>query len=361
MVRLRAGALSLALGVLAFAPGGASAANALNLTTSPLPINLVVDPGHSVTTDLRIKSGEPETVKLKVSLMKFGAFGDTGQPVLEQRGPGDDYFDWVKFDKTTFDAPPNVWEDVKMTVNVPKDGADGYYYAVVFNRVGDDTTQPAKVGLQGGTAILVLLDAHVPGEVRKLDLTSFEVVHRVFEFLPAAFNVKFHNSGNVHVVPHGNIFIQQNGKTVATLGLNGAAGNVLPNSNRIYEVDWRDGWPHFEDVVVDGKVQLTKSGGKKEQLVFSNGEVDQNGQPINQGDPPHLRFGRYSAHLFAVYDNGGHDVPIESDVSFWVVPWRFLLVLLALLLLAGFGVYAAARGAFRGAARVAGGGRRKRR
>jgi hypothetical protein len=360
-MRLWMATISVIVAAMMFVPSGAAQAKgALNLTTSPLPINLVVDPGKTVTTDLRIKSGEPDDVKLKVSLMTFGAYGDTGQPMLKERGPGDDFFDWVSFDKTTFDAPPNVWETIKMKINVPRTASAGYYYAVVFNRVGDDAKQPDKVGLQGGTAILVLLDAHVPNEKRKLDLVSFEAVHRVFEFLPGTFHIKFHNSGNVHIVPHGNIFIQQGGKTVATIGVNGAAGNVLPNSNRIFETKWQDGWPHFEPVMEDGKEKVVKNN-VVQRLVFSNGELDQNGQPVNQGDPPHLRFGRYTAHLFAVYDNGGRDVPIESSLSFWVLPWRVLLVVVLVILLIGFGVYAAARGAFKGATRLAGGPRRKRR
>src|SRR2546428_381371 len=100
----------------------------LNLITSPLPINLVAEPGKSVSTDLKVKQNSGQDEKLKVSLMKFAAFGDEGKPRLLDRSPGDDYFDWVKLDKTTFDAPNNVWQTVKMTIDVPKTAAFGYYY-----------------------------------------------------------------------------------------------------------------------------------------------------------------------------------------------------------------------------------------
>ena len=83
----------------------APAAKSLSLITSPLPINLATPPGKTITTDIKIKQAGPGTQKLRVSLMKFAAYGSEGKPRLLDRGPGDDYFDWVKFDKTTFDAP----------------------------------------------------------------------------------------------------------------------------------------------------------------------------------------------------------------------------------------------------------------
>src|SRR5476651_506866 len=151
------------LGVLV--PAGALAASSrpLNLITSPLPIDLVVDPGKSVTTDIRVKQDGGDDETLKVSLMKFGAYGSSGKPSLLDRAPGDDYFDWVKFDKTTFDAPSGVWQTVKMTINVPKTAAFGYYYAVVFSRAGDDVHpvgSPNTSAIAGGTAVLVLLDTN---------------------------------------------------------------------------------------------------------------------------------------------------------------------------------------------------------
>lgn len=333
----------------------------LELETSPLPINLVTDPGKSVSTELRIKQAGPDTEHLKITLMKFGAFGDNGKPQILERGPGDDYFDWVKFDRPTFDAPANVWQTIKMTINVPKSAAFGYYYAVVFTRAGDDTRKGGNTtSIAGGTASLVLLEARVPNAKRQMDLTSLTSKHRVYEFLPADFEVKFKNTGNVHVVPHGDIFIMSGKKNVATLPINGAQGNLLPGSSRVFPVSWLDGFPHLEKVTDGEKVVVDKNGKTKYHLVWSNGGLE-GGTAGASATPssfqaPHFRFGKYTAHLFAVYDNGGRDVPIEAQLDFWVIPWRFLLVLLLVLLLAGFGVYAALRGAFRGAKRF---GRRR--
>jgi hypothetical protein len=329
--------LLAALGVLV--PAGVMAADSkpLNLITSPLPIDLVVDPGKSVTTDIRVKQDGGDNETLKVALMKFGAYGSTGKPTLLDRAPGDDYFDWVKFDKTTFAAPNDVWQTVKMTINVPKTAAFGYYYAVVFERAGDDT-HPAGTNtnaIAGGTAVLVLLDTNNPNAKKQLSIVSLQSQHGVYEFLPANFNVTLKNTGNVHVVPHGNIFIMKGKQQIAALDLNDEQGNILPNSNRIYPVTWTDGFPHFEQVVQDGKVVLDKNNKQVMKLVWSNGGGSK--------DPkPHLRMGRYTAHLLAVYDDGTRDVPLEAEITFWVIPWKLFLGIIAgifvLFLLIKFGL-----------------------
>jgi hypothetical protein len=309
-------------------PAGAFAASSrpLNLITSPLPIDLVVDPGKSVTTDIRVKqdSGDDET--LTVSLMKFGAYGSSGKPQLLDRAPGDDYFDWVKFDKTSFDAPNGVWQTVKMTINVPKTAAFGYYYAVVFQRAGDDVHpvgSPNTNAIAGGTAVLVLLDTNNPNAKKQLSIVSFQSEHGVYEFLPANFNVTLKNTGNVHVVPHGNIFILRGKQQIAALDLNDEQGNILPGSNRIYPVTWTDGFPHFEQEIQDGKVVLDKNNKQVMKLVWGDSG---SGSKIFQ---PHIRLGEYTAHLFAVYDDGTRDVPLEAEITFWVIPWKLFLAVLA--------------------------------
>ncbi|MGB3073255.1 MAG: hypothetical protein WBB68_03290, partial [Candidatus Moraniibacteriota bacterium] len=37
-----------------------------------------------------------------------------------------------------------------------------------------------------------------------------------------------------------------------------------------------------------------------------------------------LRFGKYTAKMLLVYDDGTRDIPIEGVVSFWVMPWRLI-------------------------------------
>jgi hypothetical protein len=196
----------------------------------------------------------------------------------------------------------------------------------VFSRA-DETpkTAPKQNALRGSAAVLILVDAQVPNAKREAKITGFTASKRVYEFLPASFTVKLHNSGNVHLVPTGNIFISRGKKELATLSINKAQGNVLPNSNRIFTADWSDGFPVYVADQKDGKAVLDAHDRPVQTLTWDYSKVSK------------LKFGHYTAHLVLAYDNGQRDVPLEAEVSFWVIPWRILAIGLVILVLAAAG------------------------
>jgi len=296
----------------------AHALPAFNITSSPLPIELIAFPGQTVTADLRVQNSGTDSAKIKVSLLKFKASGTNGQPQLLPRQAGDDFFDWVSFSKTSFIANPNIWNTVTMTIKTPSDSAFGYYYAVVFSQdsVIDTVTATPTSKLNGAAATLVLLNVQSAGEKKKVEVASFYTSKKLYEYLPVTFNVAVKNVGNIHLVPRGSIYISRDHKkTIAVIDVNPNAGNTLPSSTRAFSVAWSDGFPVYDN------------------------KLDSNGSPVNGKDGKpilkikydfsktnKLRFGKYYAHLTLIYDNGTADVPIEGEVSFWVVPWGLILM-----------------------------------
>lgn len=313
-----------------------SADNSFNLVTSPLPINLTAKPGAVLKADIRVKNGSINPEKLKVSLMKFSAYGEEGKPALIDREAGDDFFDWVSFSPSAFTAPSNEWVTVKMTIKLPDTAAFGYYYAVVFSRDGE---APQAQGRQnviiGSTAVLVLVDVQVPNAKREANIVSLQLDKNIYEFLPAKFSIKVKNSGNVHLVPTGNIFITRGDKTISTISVNSAAGNVLPGSNRIFTTNWSDGFPVYVDKEAGGKVVLDEAGKPLKSLKWDLSKLSD------------IRFGRYTAHLLLAYDNGTSDIPLEATISFWVIPWRMIGVLLIITLLVGLGLWSIIRSVYK--------------
>lgn len=306
----------------------ASLTGELNLTTSPLPVSLEAKPGISVSSDLRIQNSGSQTETLKVELQKFKAYGEDGKPQLINREPGDDYFDWVHFSETTFRAEPNVWKTIKITINVPGSAAFGYYYAVVFSRANNQPTTEARSNtIVGGSATLVLLDVQVPGAKKQIDVLDFTANKKLYEFLPTQFSIRLRNSGVVHISPSGTIFISQSKKQVGTISVNADKGNILPGSNRIFTVSWADGFPHYVDKTDNGKVVLSKDGKAQKTLKWDFSQVSS------------LRIGHYTAKLLLIYDNGSRDVPVEGTLSFWVMPWKLLSMMLAIILLSGAGLW----------------------
>lgn len=293
----------------------------LRLTTSPLPINLRVKPGESMTAPVKIKNDGSATEQLKVQLMKFDASEDNGTPLISERAAGDDYFDWVNFSETNFSVEPDQWKTINATFTVPQNASLGYYYAIVFTRSNEASPdKDHQTVVAGGTAVLVLLEVDTPGSKREVKLEEFSTSKKIYEFLPTTFTVKLRNAGNVHVAPRGNIFILKDGekKEIDTIEVNASKGSILPNSPRSYSQDWNNGFPYYVDRVEDDKVVLNADGSHEKELKW------------NIADITKLRIGKYTGKLLLIYDDGKKDVPIEAEVSFWVFPWRLILALIAI-------------------------------
>ncbi|HSH18367.1 MAG TPA: hypothetical protein VK978_03210 [Candidatus Saccharimonadales bacterium] len=305
----------------------------LRLMTSPLPLNVVTKPGETVTADIRVKNNGTRPEQLKVELLKFGANDDTGRPQIMEREARDLYFNWVSFSETNFSAEPNVWKTIKMTIKPPKEAAFGYYFAVLFSRSSPEKPTGGRSGVEGGVASLVLLNVNAPGARREAKVAELTASQKVYEFLPAKFSVKLRNSGNVHVSPTGNIFIKRGSKQVASLVFNEQQGNILPGSNRSFEMDWKEGFPIYEE--------KAEGSNKSRSLNWDFNQLQ------------NFRFGKYTATLVAVYDDGQRDVPVEAVVSFWVIPWRIIGVILLIILLVGGGLWGLSRLIWKGVRRQA--------
>jgi hypothetical protein len=285
----------------------------VNIEISPLPIELSAKPGTSVSTDLRVRNSGSSPEKLKATLKTFSAEGPDGHIVLHDPGPNDEFVAWVSFDHPVFDAPPGAWQTIKMTVSLPKTAAFGYYYAVQYELANPPKPQPGSTNLQGAVVMFVLVNAESPGAVEKATVTSFTADHQTYEFLPVNFNIQIHNSGNVHLTPHGNIFIRRGKHQVASLAVNSTQGKVLPGANRIFTGSWNDGFPAYITATdTSGQVIKDANGNSKRQLKWNFSQIS------------HLRFGHYTADLVLVYNDGQRDIPISGSLSFWVIPWRLL-------------------------------------
>ena len=301
---------------------------AFDVVVSPSSQDLEVKPGETVTAKIQIRNEGLATEHIKVTLMKFGAAGANGTPQLNKLGPNDEFAQWASFSTTHFDAQPNVWTPITMTIAPPANAAFGYYYAVIFSRDNPKPSGTTGSNLLGSVASLVLLDVQAPGAVRHADIVNFSTSRNVYEFLPASFTVRMHNTGNVHVAPRGNIFVSKGGKNLAILEVNLNEGNVLPKSYRVFTANWADGRPVYKEKVSNGKVVLDKAGKPVMNLDWSNYNMSK------------LRFGKYHAKLVMVYNNGSGDVEDIAQLNFWVIPWRILIIGLLTLALVIAGIWA---------------------
>jgi len=189
---------------------------------------------------------------------------------------------------------------------VPANADPGGHYAVVFFGNQPSMAQGGSIGLSGKLGTLILLtvagDIVEQGRIVSFDLTN---PRSFYEHLPISFTALFENTGNVHLMPHGEITITNMfGRTSDRIPFNkepiGGGKNVLPNTSR-----------HLEAVWTKGPLEV------KAQNFIDTVNVEFH----------NFALGRYTAALDLHY--GPSNQAAAANTTFWVIPWQLILVCLA--------------------------------
>ena len=298
------------------------------ITTSPIFVNLETKPSSQISTVLEVQNNSSKAITIKVKLEEFKANGNSGQAQIYNPPINTPSLSWVHFSKSTFTALPNVWNSITMTINLPKTASLGYYYAVLFSpQYSSNVSSSARI--KGANAILVLLDAKTANNKYSLAIKSFTSIKTIYQYLPASFRVDVANNGNIFTSPQGDVYISKtiNGPSIATIPFNSSGGNILPNSDRVFNVQWTSGFPVYQLKRYHNQI-LTNSNG-----------IPQTSLHWNFKNVSEFRIGKYYAHLVLVYNNGIRDISAQSWVGFWVLPWIMILIIIIILAILALGIW----------------------
>lgn len=305
----------------------------VNLTLSPVFINLSTDPGKKVTSQFKVTNNNNFTEYLEIEIKKFVA-SEKG-PVIQDSQSSDTFVRWVTFPDNQFVLSPNETKTIRFTISPPNNAALGYYYAFVVSRMRAPEAKQGA-GVVGAPALPVLLSVKSPYAKREVQVVDFKTDQLIYEYLPTHFLITVRNTGNIHVAPAGDIFIDSMlHNEIGVVPANKGRANVFPNSIRTFITSWEDGFiirvPKIENdkALTDGKGNTVY-------------ETKYDFEKANK-----FRFGKYTANLVLIYDNGERDVPIEAQVSFWIIPWKIILGTLFIIILALFGLRAVLLSVFR--------------
>ena len=292
-----------------------------DVTVSPVFFDLTSNPGDTLSEKIKIRNNTSSPIA--IILQVKGISGDLNGNLTLKEDKLNQAVNWVNFQDTKETLKPLEWTEIPFTIQVPKDAAYGYYVAVSFTQDKQSTLKNTGASITGAAAVPILLNVRKPGAKSDAKILNFSVDNYVNEYLPINFNTKIQNTGNIHVKPHGNIFISTgNNKNIAILDVNGGLGSILPQSARIFQSSWSDGFIVNQPIIENGQPKLDKNGKIQTHLVVSWNKLTS------------FRFGKYTANLLLVFDNGKRDVPLETSVSFWVIPYKVIIgVIISVILL----------------------------
>lgn len=268
------------------------------LQISPAVVELNAERGKVYTLNLKVLNVTNSDLKYESSIHDFGAKDESGSPSIlaDNSLPSSaSVRSWIQT-LGQFSLKHQEQRGLDVTITIPKDAEPGGHYGVVSLTGTDPQLVGTGVGATATTGLLILI--RVDGDIKeKLSLASFTTQHagkdnQFFEMSPVSFVTRLRNEGNVHVKPVGKIQIRDMfGSQVASLDVNKSAANVLPDSTRRFESVFNKSW----------------------------------------------LFGRYTAEMIVGYGTKGQVT--AATTTFWVIPYKLILIVLAALLTLGFIIY----------------------
>jgi len=258
------------------------------LEISPALIDVSADSGKSYNLDVTVHNVTKYALDFSASVDDFGAKDETGQPsiILDSTDSlPTSIKTWVRA-IPSFRLQSNETKHINVSMVIPSDAEPGGHYGVIrFTGKSPDATGSIGQVASAGTLVLVRVsgDAKETLELASLDITKGGTKGTLFESGPLTFVSRFKNTGSVHVKPVGQIEIRDAFGHSNVLPLNAAGGNILPGSIRRFESPLNTTW----------------------------------------------MFGHYTADLSIAYGTTGQ--AIVRTISFWVIPYK--LILLGLLVL----------------------------
>lgn len=267
-----------------------------DFVVEPGKTEIFLNPGESIRKNVTVTNRQNRKVSYTIKIEDFVGTEDPNNPIKllgEEAGPYS-LKNLVTPEIQEFTLNFGERIVIPVEVRIPETAeARGYYGAIVVSNQPDIENQLAEgSGAEGKTRLISRIGSLLLVRVNGLgvesglleDLKVIGPSKLFYEKKPTGFEILFRNDGNVHLVPSGKITIKNIiGKKVAELPVD--AYFALPNSLRYREIQWDGGFG----------------------------------------------FGRYKADI-SLYRGYGNQFD-EDSVVFWVLPWKILLAIFAVICL----------------------------
>lgn len=270
------------------------------LEIGPPVVNLSADPGTNVTAQISLRDVSPTDLVVTGELDDFVAGGEDGTPkiILDHTVTSPFSFrQWVA-PLTSLTLQPRQIKTFNIVISIPANASPGGYYGVVRFTGIPPGLQGTGVSLSASLGSLILLT--VSGQAKEdLSVAEFSASHggktgSLFEAAPILFTERLKNSGNIQEEPAGLVTVKDMfGNVVATLGVNQPPHDILPASIRKFT----------------SSLDSSNIGNK-------------------------ILFGLYHADLRVTY--GTNKQVLTSSITFWVIPYTLIIIIIAALIAAFF-------------------------
>lgn len=275
----------------------------LTIGTAPTSEKLQLDPGETYNGEIVVWN--LSTVTTKYNIIVSGFEQVENQPgtavILSEEAEKRALYSassWVTVNKDSINLIPNKNEKIYYTIKVPKGTFKGEYNVIIAFMSEEQKNTSIGTGtfstLSSGTPILIKVGDEF---VENAELLQFKTDKNFYEFPNITFFTQIHNLGDTHITPIGEIILENMfGKEIARIPFNENIQSLLREDSGTYESAWNYGKFLTND----------------KQLVL----------------------GKITASLLVTYRSFQPGFsPLTAETSFWVIPWKYILIALIIIIL----------------------------
>jgi hypothetical protein len=263
--------------VLAYALGNSALAqnseNKVALTITPPLVKFNMSSSETWKGNVKLINNSSTEVNVFPQVVDFKSDAEGGVELIFSNTNGSEedikstkrfaLSQWVDIAPGPYKISGNNSIEIPYTIKLPDDAEPGgHYAAIIIGTKPNENLKGSGLKISSMVASLVLLD--VNGDVTESGrIRQFSTDKSIFDRPDVNFNLRFENTGNIHLQPKGeikifNLFGQEKGKI--GINQNNSFGHVLPLSTRKWNFNWTD----------DNK--LSNMGRYKASLILSFGE-----------------------------------------------------------------------------------------
>jgi len=265
------------------------------LRVPPGPILLEIYPGETQTLDLPVRNITPTSLSVKMEVNDFESDDASGNPkiVLNDKADENNPFSVRPFVEGPefFDLAVDEEKTLQYTITLPQDASPGARFGLFrfIANGGEGAGEGVTLTASLGTIVII----NTPGNaVELITFKNMKIVDKaeaegsLFESAPTQAVITLANDGNTFVQPYGTMQVKNwNGDVVQSSEFNSGQTRpgMLPKSQR------------------DFKVNLENVSG----------------------------YGKYTVEANISYGDGTNIIP--AIITFWVIPWKLLLISLVVI------------------------------
>jgi hypothetical protein len=210
-------------------------------TISPLFQEIIIDKDQKdslFTLDVTNTTDAPQV--LRISVLDFGTLNETGGVAF--LGSSQDFkyslASWISLEKDAIVLNPGESQRVNGTIENKESLSPGGHYGAVFFKSEDKNISEdnaSSVAFDPSFASLLFV-RKIGGEIYGLNLKSQDNNAKLLK-LPSKINLRFQNTGNVHVSPRGIVSLTDPlGREVRKGIINLDSSIILPEAFRVYPI-----------------------------------------------------------------------------------------------------------------------------